>query len=137
MTRRSFIGGAAAAAALAANGAPAKLQEFRAVFLPWGRNMWGEALPKGGTFLKKGRLCSDRLRFDEAKWRQLVDHALLRRMNTLVIDVGEFPVYPSHPELAVKGSWSPEKMKAELARLRSLGLEPIPKLNFSACHLIL
>jgi hypothetical protein len=43
-------------------------------------------------------------------------------------------VYPSHPELAVKGSWSPEKMKSELARLRALGLEPIPKRNFSASH---
>ena len=43
-------------------------------------------------------------------------------------------VYPSHPELAVKGSWTPEKMRAELKRLRSLGVEPIPKLNFSACH---
>jgi len=25
-------------------------------------------------------------------------------------------------------------MKDEIARLKGLGLEPIPKLNFSACH---
>ena len=42
--------------------------------------------------------------------------------------------FPSHPELAVKGSWSPERMQKELERLRGLGLEPIPKLNFSAMH---
>ena len=43
-------------------------------------------------------------------------------------------VYPSHPELAVKGSWSVERLRAELARLRGMGFEVIPKMNFSACH---
>lgn len=135
MTRRSFIGGAAAAAAaLSVKGASVKPQEFRAVFLPWGRNMWGEALPKGVKSLKKGRLCNDRVKFDEAKWRQLVDHLILRKMNTVVIDVGEFPIYPSHPELAVKGSRSPDWVLKEVRRLKKLGLEVIPKLNFSTAH---
>ena len=132
MTRRSFIGGAAAAAAaLSVKGASVKPQEFRAVFLPWGRNMWGEALPKGVKSLKKGRLCNDRVKFDEAKWRQLVDHLILRKMNTVVIDVGEFPIYPSHPELAVKGSRSPDWVLKEVRRLKKLGLEVIP--NYKAC----
>jgi hypothetical protein len=42
--------------------------------------------------------------------------------------------YESHPEIAVKGAWSPKRLRRELERLRKLGLEPIPKLNFSACH---
>ena len=52
----------------------------------------------------------------------------------LLLDLAEQIVYPSHPELAVKGSWAPERVCKELDRLRGLGLEPIPKLNFSTCH---
>ena len=48
--------------------------------------------------------------------------------------MGEALAYPSHPELAVKGSWSPEKMRAEVARLKAIGIEAIPKLNFAATH---
>ena len=52
----------------------------------------------------------------------------------VLIDLAEGLVYPSHPELAVKGSWSVERMRKELDRLRGMGLEPIPKLNFSTTH---
>lgn len=132
MTRREFIAGSAALAAVPAFAT--KPQDFRAVFLPWGHNMWGEALPKGVKFLKTGRPCNDHVKFDEAVWRQLVDRVLLRKMNTVVIDVGEFPIYPSHPELAVKGSKEPDWILNEVRRLKKLGLEVIPKLNFSTAH---
>jgi hypothetical protein len=55
-------------------------------------------------------------------------------MNMVVIDLGEFPVYPTHPELALPGSRKPDWICGEVRRLKSLGLEPIPKLNFSAGH---
>ena len=55
-------------------------------------------------------------------------------MNLVVIDLGEALQYQSHPELAVKGSWPIDKFRAELARLRAMGIEPIPKLNFSTAH---
>ena len=85
-----------------------------------GRNMWDPP--------------ADHLRFDETVWREITEKMGRVGANMAVIDIGEGLVYPSHPELAVKGSWTPEKMRAELKRLRSLGVEPIPKLNFSACH---
>ena len=49
-------------------------------------------------------------------------------------NLGEALAYPSHPELAVKGTWSISKMRRELDRLRGMGIEPIPKLNFSTTH---
>ena len=52
----------------------------------------------------------------------------------LVIDLGEGLAYPSHPELAISGSWSPDKMRDEVLRLRAMGVEAIPKLNFSTTH---
>ena len=39
----------------------------------------------------------------------------------VVMDLGEFLEYPSHPELAVKGSWSADRMRAEVKRLRAMG----------------
>lgn len=71
---------------------------------------------------------------DDAIWKDNVDHCASEGLNTVFIDLGEGVCYPSHPELAVKGTWPVEKMRKELARIRSLGLEPVPKLNFSACH---
>jgi hypothetical protein len=42
--------------------------------------------------------------------------------------------YHSHPEIAVKGAWSTTELRGELKRMRRLGLEPVPKLNFSTTH---
>jgi hypothetical protein len=55
-------------------------------------------------------------------------------MNMMVIDLGEAVKYKSHPELAAEGAWSHGRMREELNKLRDLGIEPIPKLNFSAGH---
>jgi hypothetical protein len=42
--------------------------------------------------------------------------------------------YDSHPEIAVQGAWPVSRLREELAKVRGMGLEPIPKLNFSTCH---
>ena len=76
----------------------------------------------------------DALRFDEGVWREWTDAMVRGGTNMVVMDIGEGVVYPSHPELAIKGSWSAERLHEEVVRLKKLGLEPIPKLNFSATH---
>jgi len=141
MTRKEFIGGAAAVAAAGmaerAVSAPEPAKTFgdiRGVLLHWGHNMWGEALPKGVTSIKGGRLCNDCCKYDDELWRKVVDRCVERKMNLVVVDLGEFPIYPSHPELQVKGSKTPDWIRAEVRRLKKLGLEPIPKLNFSTAH---
>lgn len=77
---------------------------------------------------------SEHLRFDEECWRELSAHLKDAGCNAILLDLGEGLRYESHPELAVEGSWSKEKLGAELARLRSEGFEVFPKLNFSAAH---
>ncbi len=74
------------------------------------------------------------LQCHEDVWRRCVDHAAERGLRLVFVDIGEAMEYPSHPELRVAGTWSVEKMRGELARMRRLGLEPCPKLNFSSCH---
>ena len=77
---------------------------------------------------------ADHVRFDEAVWKRVSEKFVKSGVNQVVIDLGEAVVYPSHPEIAVKGAWSPDKLRAELRRLRAMGIEPIPKLNFSTTH---
>ena len=76
----------------------------------------------------------DHVQFDEKVWRTLTGRMVEVGMNMVVIDLGEAIKYPSHPEIAVKGSWEIDRFRKELARLRAMGLEPIPKMNFSASH---
>ena len=113
-------------------------KEMRGMFLQLGNNMWSDVPVKDWALTKKEDLAEvsslDVLRFDEEVWRRLTDRMVEKKFNAVVMDLGEGYIYPSHPELAVKGSWSAERLQKELARLRGIGIEPIPKLNFSTCH---
>jgi len=55
-------------------------------------------------------------------------------MNALVLDLGDGVRWDSHPEIAVENAWTPAKLREELDRARELGIEPLPKLNFSTAH---
>ena len=74
------------------------------------------------------------LTFDEELWKRLVHRMSEVGMNMVVIDLGDGVKYESHPEIAVENAWSTAKLCNELDRLRDLGLEPIPKLNFATTH---
>lgn len=80
-----------------------------------------------------GRACSF-LRVDKEIWDEMIQMMPQAGVNTLLIDMGEGIKYQTHPELAVEGSWTVEEFKVELDSIRSLGINPIPKLNFSTGH---
>ena len=113
--------------------------QIRAFLLHLGHNMWCDWYPEGFDFAmldekRRGRLPDVKLRSKDPLWRRVTDYAAAKGVNMIVIDLGEGLVYPSHPELAIKGSWSPDKMRDEIVRLRGMGIEAIPKLNFSTTH---
>ena len=138
-SRRSFIkSGAAALAASPILSAFAKAGLFAeetaknkaliwGILLHLGHNMWGD---RPGTYMG----AVDHLTFEEDLWDKLTEKASELGLNMVVIDLGEGIQYKSHPEIAIKGAWSVEKLRGDLERLRKLGLEPIPKLNFSSSH---
>lgn len=74
------------------------------------------------------------LTFDNPTWDAILVEMAAVGMNMVVIDLGDGVQYESHPEIAVKNAWTPEKLRSELAKMRRLGLEPIPKLNFATTH---
>lgn len=153
MTRREFIASSAAVAATGLTGGttrPGTSLDWGAL-LHLGHNMWDDFAddPDGwaksaeeeatrpnpyGPSGKRRSSYHSYVTTREADWRAAADRTAADGHNLLFIDLGEAVAYPSHPELAVAGTWSVEKFRAELARLRALGLEPCPKLNFSSCH---
>jgi hypothetical protein len=104
-----------------------------------GYNMWSDremSAPWGPLTGEDLRwVCaSPHLRFDSSLWDDLLVRMSKAGMNLLVLDLGEGVRYESHPEIAAQEAWSTAELREELARVRELGLEPIPKLNFSTAH---
>ena len=111
--------------------------EIRAVLLHLGYNMWCDWFEEGTDLSRVPESVGRpdvKLRCKDEHWRTVTDRMAERGVNMLVLDVGEGLIYPSHPELAIEGSWSVSKLKTEIARLKTKGIETIPKLNFSTTH---
>lgn len=93
-----------------------------------------------GTWIALGAMWSSTFRnctelaFQEKEWNILIDAMAEEKMNTVFVDLHEGLRYCSHPELAVDGSWTKQKMRKEIRRLKDMGITMIPKLNFSAIH---
>lgn len=71
---------------------------------------------------------------NDPTWNLILQHMADAGMNMVVIDMGDAVKYDSHPEIAVKNAWTKDRLKTELTKIRNLGLEPIPKLNFATSH---
>lgn len=94
-------------------------------------NMWSDReAPEWGEY----STAQPYLRFDESLWEDLLHQMPRAGINMVVLDLGDGVRYESHPEITVQNAWTVDRLRQELARMRSLGLEPIPKLNFSTAH---
>lgn len=74
------------------------------------------------------------LQFDEKSWLAITSRMAELGYGMLILDLGDGIRYKSHPEIAVKGAWDVSRLQEENDRLRSMGIELIPKLNFSTAH---
>ena len=76
----------------------------------------------------------DYMRFDDDEWQFITSRVAALGGNMVLLDLAEGLQYESHPELSAKGAWSKERLEKEMRRLAELGIELIPKLNFSTGH---
>lgn len=161
MTRKNFIGGLGAALAFSGcrsaglNAGPrrdgSKLNWGTLVHL--GTNMWKDWTPEGTypkslaeeeRFVAEGKIkyhekshvyvTRDYMSVDWPTWDSEIACVHRHGLNTLFIDLGEAYEFPSHPELAVRGSLKTDEMRAVIDRIRAQGIEAYPKLNFSTGH---
>lgn len=93
-------------------------------------NMWEEFVSPHRPF----RGYRPELNISQALWDDAINRMKNAGLNMVVIDLGDAVKYETHPEIAVKNAWSTDQLRTEVKRLKNLGLEPIPKLNFSAGH---
>ena len=109
-------------------------EKIWSTLIHFGTNMWNEEGNTRGRENEPGAVAASTLRFDYDMWRETLGQQKAVGVNMIILDIGEGLRYESHPELAVNGSWSREALEKEIAYAKSLGIELIPKLNFSACH---
>ena len=139
-TRREFLAMTAAAGVVAPALAKPKWIEpsadvkFRSALLHLGYNMWGGYLAPGEQREKGIHYTRTQCPTDPAVWNDITALMQKRRYNMAVIDLGGGVEFPSHPEISIKGCRSAQWMRDEVRRLADMGIEAIPKLNFSATH---
>ena len=114
------------------------MEKIWSYFIQLGHNMWRDEwsftefngpMQTQATGVYKPTMYTDR-----AIWKEVIDFLPSCGINMVVIDIGEGLLYESHPEISISGAWTREELCRELDRMRAMGLEPIPKLNFSAYH---
>lgn len=93
-------------------------------------NMWEEYISPHRPF----RGFRPDLELSESLWNDAIEKMAKVGANMVLIDLGDAIRYDSHPEIAVNGAWTPARLHQEVRRIKDLGMEPIPKLNFSAGH---
>lgn len=67
-------------------------------------------------------------------WDHMMKFLSERKYNMLLLDIGDGVKFDSHPEISAPDAWSKEFLKQKINEARALGLEVIPKLNFSTAH---
>ena len=77
---------------------------------------------------------ADHLRFDDEEWQFITSRVAALGGNMILLALAEGLKYESHPELSAKGAWSKERLEKEKNRLAKMGIELIPKFNFSTGH---
>ncbi len=71
---------------------------------------------------------------DEAVWDAAIERMAMQGVNMVIINLDDAVMWKSHPEVALKNSWTPDYLRKKISKIRELGIEPIPMLNFSTTH---
>uniref|UniRef100_A0AB33IQ49 Tat pathway signal protein n=1 Tax=Prevotella sp. GTC17253 TaxID=3236793 RepID=A0AB33IQ49_9BACT len=69
-----------------------------------------------------------------AVWDAAIERMVSNRVNMVFINLDDSVGWHSHPEISLAHSWSHTQLRQQLARLRKVGIEPMPMFNFSTTH---
>lgn len=133
MTRREFVAGMSAAAAVSACGAASRKEDFIwCMYQQLGSHMWPSAVK--APCAENGHYCGESTPIDDASWERRMASCAKNGCNMMVVDIAEGMHFSTHPELALKGTRSQAWMNERVRRLRDMGITAIPSLNFSTAH---
>jgi len=108
------------------------MEKYWGYLIHLGYNMWLDW--ENPEYSSYDIVSTDYLRCEKDVWNKIIDKIIEEKINMVVIDIGEGIKFETHPELAVKGSWSKDEIKREIEKLKNSGIEVVPKLNFSTTH---
>ena len=97
------------------------------------KHMWDDENTPPRAWYQKQRYTPNN-EVDIPTWDEVVRFIGERKLNMLLIDVGDAVKYESHPEISAPDAWDKDFLKKKLDEIRALGITPLPKLNFSCCH---
>ena len=103
-----------------------------AYMLYLGDHMWEDETSEPNMYLPKPY--REEMRTDVHTWDAVISFLAERKYNMVLVDVGDGIKFDSHPEISAPNAWEKDFVRKKLDEMRALGLEPIPKLNFSAGH---
>ncbi len=108
-------------------------QMIWALYMECSRHMWDDETTPGRWWYAPAKYqeCND---VDLETWDNTVRFAAEQGVNMILVDVGDMLRYEKHPEIAAPDAWSKDFMRKKLDEMRALGIEPVPKLNFSTGH---
>ncbi|MBR2861721.1 MAG: Tat pathway signal protein [Clostridia bacterium] len=97
-------------------------------------HMWNDEFSKPMLYFPQDLEYGENINTEPEVWDAVMPFLAERQFNLVLIDVGDGIKFDSHPEISAPNAWSKEYVSKKLAQMRAMGLEPIPKLNFSAGH---
>ena len=95
-------------------------------------HMWADESSAPGWYMDNPY--NENISTTEKEWDMAVRFMAEHKYNLALIDVGDGIKYESHPEISAPNAWDKDFLKKKLNEMRALGIEPIPKLNFSTAH---
>jgi hypothetical protein len=104
-------------------------EKFWGMLLHLSMNMWNDQEDQN-----KNSPYESKLSWHMPTWRSVIDYMSECGLNMVVIDLGDAVQYETHPEIAIEGALTTDELREELRYIRSKGIIPIPKLNFSTAH---
>ena len=98
------------------------------------RDKWSWLEHRGPTVCQSTGRFKETVAIDRTMLYEIVDEVSKMGIDLVVVDLDDAIQYHSHPEISLKEAFTHEELRALLSYMRERGIEPIPKLNFSACH---
>jgi len=106
---------------------------FFAYLMHLSTHMWMDENSTSALWYPTNLYCENN-NVDIDVWDETVRFLAEKKFDMVLIDVGDGIKYESHPEISAPDAWDKDFIKMKLDEIRALGIEPVPKLNFSAGH---
>ena len=72
--------------------------------------------------------------FSEKLFDEILENCAAKGVNTVMWNVADGIQYKSHPEVATEGALPAQYVRDMVKKMKSMGITPMPKLNFSTSH---